>query len=128
LSAHSLHRLTGIVMLVALIVVCGTRAGLAQALQRPGETSLCVYQDRTYSEGAAICPQTRFMLMCSADGARLVWKAVADRAVADRCLRPTVAADLPVRPLHRQRIARTSPPVAGTSARCFTFNNRQYCE
>jgi hypothetical protein len=124
-SARSLHRLSGVVMLAALIVICGTRAGVAQAPQ----ASLCIYQDKTYSEGAAICAQTRFMMMCSLDGSKLVWKAVADRALADRCLRPTAAADLPARPLHRQRIARTlPPPVAGTSAKCFTFNNRQYCE
>jgi hypothetical protein len=118
-------------MLTALVLVGGAGTVFAQSSQAAGSASVCVYHDRTYSEGAAICPQARFMLSCSADQGKLVWRAVTDRSLADRCVVPTVVAE---RVLHRQpsriqRIARTiTAPAADPAAKCFAFNGKRYCE
>lgn len=115
-------------MVAVFALVAGAGAASAQSPQT-SDDALCVYHDRTYSEGAAICPQVRFMLMCAAAGDKLVWKAVTDRSLSDRCVRPTVGHPGFVRPTRSQRVARTSPPpTAGISSRCFTFNNKRYCE
>jgi hypothetical protein len=118
-------------ILAALLLASEPPIAFAQPSQASGRASVCVYHDRTYSEGAAICPQVRFMLMCTSEHDKLVWRAVTDRSLFDRCLAPTVTAE---RVRHRpslsgQRIARTSlAPAVDTSAKCFTFNGKRYCE
>jgi hypothetical protein len=117
--------------LVALFLTCGAGIAFAQSPPASGNTPVCVYHDRTYSEGAAICPQARFMLTCSSEQGKLVWRTVTDQSLSRLCLAPTVSAD---RVRHRtssqvQRIARTiSPPTPDPSAKCFAFNGKRYCE
>ena len=134
MNLFSAHGPLRVALLAAAALLFEAGASVAQTPQPAAEAPLCVYLDRSYSEGATICPQARFMLICSAEGAKLVWKAVADRSLADRCLRPTIATEDPVPPV-RRRIARSLPspasapsPTAGTSAKCFAFNGRRYCE
>jgi hypothetical protein len=118
-------------MTAALFFVCGAQVAFAQSPQGAASASVCVYHDRTYSEGAAICPQARFMLSCSVDQGKLVWRAVTDRSLSERCVVPTVVAErVRYRPPPRiQRIARTiTAPAADPSAKCFVFNGKRYCE
>jgi hypothetical protein len=134
--ATLLHPASLLSLLAASLAVCGPRTALAQSADPP----VCVFLDRSYSEGATVCPQTRFMLMCSSEGSKLIWKTVSDRSLAERCLRPTTAAGDLAEPLRqrRLRIARSSPPpappplaplpAASTSAKCFVFNGKRYCE
>jgi hypothetical protein len=118
-------------MTAALILMCGAQVAFAQSPQGAASASVCVYHDRTYSEGAAICPQARFMLSCSADQGKLVWRAVTELSLSERCVVPTVIAE---RVRHRrlariQRIARTiTTPAAEPAAKCFAFNGKRYCE
>lgn len=87
----------------------------------------CVYQSRSYSEGAFICVQKSLMQACTSDGARLVWRIVADRDIADRCVTPLPA--VRKRTVHRTRIARqVAAPTQPNSAKCFVFNGKRYCE
>jgi hypothetical protein len=89
----------------------------------------CVYQSRAYSEGAFICVQRSLMQACTSDGARLVWRIVADKDIADRCLSPLASAQPRKRMIHRTRIARqVAAPAQPNSAKCFVFNGKRYCE
>lgn len=103
----------------------------AQALEGPASTAVCVYQDRTFSVGAAVCPHARFMLMCMQENDKLTWKIVSDPSLSNRCLASTFRSDPPAGRKYVRRTAavRPAPPVAAAgAAKCFTFNNRQYCE
>lgn len=116
--------------LLALAVICAAPAAVAQTASGSG-ASVCIYSNRSYSAGAAICPQARFMLTCAQENDKLVWKIVADQALANRCLAPSVTADTPARRRHaRVRPVRTAAraPAPTPSAKCFVFNNKQYCE
>lgn len=92
--------------------------------------STCLYQSRSYSEGAYICVQKSLMQSCTSDSGRMVWKVVADRELGDRCVAPLTYAEPPRRRVvHRARVVRrAAAPVASVSAKCFVFNGKQYCE
>ena len=91
----------------------------------------CVYNSRSYSDGAYLCAQRSLMLVCSDDGNRASWKIVAEKNIAERCVAP-VAQDFPSRRrnrFHHVRISRPAPVVAApASAKCFHFNGKRYCE
>jgi hypothetical protein len=91
----------------------------------------CLYNSKSFSDGAYICVQKSLMLNCSFDGTQATWKIVADRDINERCTAP-MALNYPseARPHARRRHAvhyRTHP-VAERSAKCFVFNGKQYCE
>jgi hypothetical protein len=91
--------------------------------------SVCVYQSRSYSEGAFICVQRSLMQSCTNEGARMVWKVVADKDIGDRCTSPLPQSEYRRRPFRYSRIARQSAPAAQQgSAKCFVFNGKTYCE
>lgn len=117
IRGHATHLLLGSVMTLVT-------AGAAHATD-----PTCLYQSRSYSEGAFICVQKSLMQTCTSEGTRMVWRIVADREIGDRCVTPLPSADLRKRIFHRTRIARQArPPVQQNSAKCFVFNGRQYCE
>ena len=90
---------------------------------------VCLYQSKSYSEGAFICVQKSLMLACSADGARAAWRVVADRETGDRCIAPTQSAEPRKRIVRRARPVRHAvAPVEPASAKCFVFNGKRYCE
>jgi hypothetical protein len=91
----------------------------------------CLYDSRSYSDGAYICVQKSLMLTCSFDGMRASWKIVADRDISERCVSPVALSvpSLPHRYSHRARMIRHRINAAATnSAKCFSFNGKQYCE
>lgn len=89
--------------------------------------SACLYQSRSYSEGAFICVQKSLMQACTSDGGRLLWRIVADKDIADRCVTPLPS--IRKRMVHRTRIARqVAAPAQPNSAKCFVFNGKRYCE
>ncbi len=57
----------------------------------------CLYQSKSYSDGAFICVQKSLMLNCTSDGTRPTWKIVAERDLAERCVGPTVLTYPPAR-------------------------------
>ena len=92
-------------------------------------TPVCLYQSKSYSEGAFICVQKSLMQTCTSDGARAIWRAVTDREINDRCVTPPTVTEPRRRFVHRTRAARhaVAPPQQG-SAKCFVFNGKTYCE
>jgi hypothetical protein len=102
-----------------------------RAEQASGAGPVCLYQSKSYSEGAFVCVQKSLMLNCSTDGARPTWKVVADRELSERCVAPTAFnyPPLPRRHARRMRANRRKMEAARqASAKCFSFNGKQYCE
>ncbi len=115
--------------IAAVVLLCvGPTAALAQAA--PSASSpVCVYQSKSYSDGALLCAYRTLMLTCSVDGAKASWKPGTDEKLASACeassARPRVV-EAPPRPRHRLRHpARVN---ADRSPKCFVFNSKQYCE
>ena len=116
----------------ALLCFSGSVFCTAPAAAEPAPTAAaCLYQSRTYSDGAYICVQKSLMLTCSFDGARASWKVVADRDLSERCVGLTVLNAPAVLHRHVRRIhvahRRIESPQQA-SAKCFSFNGKQYCE
>ena len=114
-----------------LILMSLSGIALAASPERVGAAPLCLYESKTYSEGAYICVQKSLMQVCTSDGARATWKPVADKDINERCTAP-VALNHPVehraRGWRRHAILRRADPTAERSAKCFMFNGREYCE
>ncbi len=107
--------------------------GLAAAEPLPAKAAapLCLYEGRSYSDGAYICVQKSLMLNCTADVARATWKIVADKDLSERCVTPTTLGTAPALRRHARRthvVRRRAEPAQQASAKCFSFNNKQYCE
>lgn len=88
----------------------------------------CLYESKSYSEGASICLRPSLMLSCRTEGARMIWTIVTDQDINRLCSAPAVSR-------FRGRVIRTasrraSPPArpAAAAAKCFQFNGRTYCE
>jgi hypothetical protein len=104
---------------------------LAWAQSAPAVSPVCVYESRSYSDGALICVNRALMLSCSLDGGRASWKPVTDQKLADVCeasrARPRVV-EAPRPRHHRHGIRHPVRVNADRSAKCFVFNGKQYCE
>ena len=98
---------------------------VSAAAQAAGPT--CLYQSRSYSEGAYICVQKSLMQTCASDGA---WRVVMDRELSDRCVAPLTSVGPRRRIVHRARVIRraAAPQAEPASAKCFVFNGKRYCE
>jgi hypothetical protein len=122
-----------------LLLACGSCLGAALGPAakkasaapepKPNASPVCLYESKTYSEGAFVCVQKSLMLTCTADGDRVSWKPVADKDINDRCTRPTVH-HYPeqTRPrIHRRNFVHRAFPYV-ENPKCFVFNGREYCE
>jgi uncharacterized protein DUF1496 len=114
-----------------LIFVSYSSIALAASQERAGAAPVCLYDSKSYSDGAYICVQKSLMQVCASDGVRATWKPVADKDINDRCTAP-MALNHPVeRRAHgwrRHATVRRADPIAERSAKCFMFNGREYCE
>lgn len=123
-------RIPALVSVFAAVVV-SVLPGLAQAAE---PTPLCIYEGRSFSEGAHVCAQASMVLTCSIVSDRPVWKVVTDRDVSRLCVTPSPREGMSHR--ERRHIARRSPPApaiqpdppATGSAKCFVFNGKRFCE
>ena len=117
------------VFLAALSACLWTTAASAQAA--PAASPVCVYESRSYSDGALICINRALMLSCSLDGSRASWKPVNDPKLASVCeasrARSRVVEATP-RPRHRHGVRHPVKVQADRSPKCFVFNGKQYCE
>jgi len=116
---------------VALLVCLGTTTALTQAASTVSAAPVCVYQTKSYSDGALICAYRTLMLTCSLDGEKASWKPVTDQKLASACeasgARQRVV-EAPPRPRHRHGPRHPVQVNADRSAKCFVFNGKQYCE
>ncbi len=108
-----------------LLLGCMMTLSASAAAQAAGPT--CLYQSRSYSEGAYICVQRSLMQTCAPDGA---WRVVIDKELSDRCVAPLTFTEPRRRIVHRARVARQAlaAPAVAASAKCFVFNGKRYCE
>jgi hypothetical protein len=120
------------IWIVALVCCAGVVAAAPlRAEQKVAAASACLYNSKSYSEGAYICVQKSLMLNCSFDGTKATWKIVADRDLNERCTTPVTLSYSPEPRTHSRRrhtIRYRAHPVAESAAKCFAFNGRQYCE
>ena len=118
-------------VVAALFACLGATAVFAQAAPAMSASPTCVYENTSYSDGALICIYRSLMLSCSQDGAKASWKPVTDPKLASVCeatsARPRVV-EAPPRPRRRHGLRRPVRVQADRSAKCFVFNNKQYCE
>lgn len=103
----------------------------ALAAPEPNSSPVCLYESKTFSEGAFVCVQKSLMQVCTADGGRMIWKPVPDKDISDRCTAvnfPHTQAEPRVHPPRRHVLFhRMQAPVAAP-AKCFVFKEREYCE
>jgi Protein of unknown function (DUF1496) len=113
-----------------LLFVCAISPLVASPVH--AADSVCVYQSRSYSEGAFICVQKSLMQSCTSDGSRMVWRVVADKDLGERCLAPLQSVESRKWTARRHRVARhpaaAPAPAQQASAKCFMFNGNRYCE
>ena len=115
------------------IFLCLGCAGAVAAApeQKAGVGPVCLYDSKSYSEGAYVCAQKSLMLTCSFDGTRAIWKPVGDRDLNERCTAPTTQhTPREQRPRRHWRhvMLHRIHPVADSAANCFMFIGKQYCE
>ena len=68
--------------------------------------AVCLYQSRSYSEGAFICVQKSLMQTCTSDGTRMVWRIVTDSELGNRCVAALTYAEPRRRWLRRAHVVR----------------------
>jgi len=116
---------------LAVIGAIAIMASTARGQPAPAGV-VCVYDDRSFSDGAHICVQKNLMMTCTVSGNKPVWTLVLDKNLSERCLIPLQihSADLNARRHHHvvPQQARADAPFAPASAPCFTFNGKRYCE
>src|SRR3954469_2673437 len=105
-------------------------AGATSAAAEPAPADACVYASKNYSSGAYLCLNKSLMLSCSIDGGHPAWKTVSEPQLSGAC---TANEDFVVERRSRRahfhrRVMSRAPPVTPTSAKCFEFAGKRYCE
>ena len=118
---------------IATFLCCAglSAAAPVRAAQATAAGPVCLYQGKSFSDGAFVCVQKSLMQNCATEGTRAIWRIVADRELSERCVAPTVIIYPPVPRRHARRMwasRRAMAPAREASAKCFSFNGRQYCE
>jgi hypothetical protein len=91
-------------------------------------SSLCVYDNRSFSEGASICIQARLAMTCSLVADRVLWKV--DNEVSNLCVKPMqwISGErLQSRSARRSLRKKYEPPLSKVD-KCFDFGGKHYCE
>ena len=122
-------RLSAVRLPRCLALLFGSTTALCIVGPLHAANSVCLYQSRSYSEGAFICVQKSLMQTCTSDGVRMVWRVVTDSELGNRCVTPIPAIEARKRIVRRTRVARqVLAPTEPISAKCFVFNGKRYCE
>lgn len=106
----------------------------AAADQKPAATPValtCVYNSKTYSDGAFVCVNKNLMLTCAADSSKAIWNVATDQDVHDKCARPAVhLTKAQQRAIwQRNNIRRQITRPTGSPPFCFGFDDGPlYCE
>jgi hypothetical protein len=91
----------------------------------------CVYNSKTYSDGAHVCVNKNLMLTCAADSSKAVWNVATDNDARDKCARPVVHLTKAQRRAlwQRNNIRRQITRPTGSPPFCFGFDDSPlYCE
>jgi hypothetical protein len=112
------------VQFAALAMFAKTDGLRAQSVRPVVATPVCVYDGRSFSEGAHICVQKNLMMKCIVNDEKPLWTLVLDKDLGSYCLTPL---QRDATHIVRRPHPRVAAPVSGSSA-CFTFNGKHYCE
>jgi hypothetical protein len=105
----------------------------AQQTKVDGPLPLCMYDSKSFSEGADICVQAGLILTCSVIENRPVWSVVTDKELGKLCMKPfrRESDDMPKVSM-RRHVRRSSGigsvSLTNSSDKCFSFNGKRYCE
>ena len=91
----------------------------------------CVYNSKTYSDGAYVCVNKNLMLSCTADSNKAVWNVATDKDAHDKCARTAVHLTKAQRRAiwQRNNIRRQITPATNPAPFCFGFDDGPlYCE
>src|SRR5947209_12507500 len=89
------QRRRGDMIRTSVVAACFACLGVTTALAQAAPAApACVYESRSYSDGALICVYRNLMLSCSQDAGKASWKPVTDAALAGVC----AASSAPPRP------------------------------
>ena len=74
---------------------CRRRVRAGKRRNGPGlpPVPVCIYNSRSFSDGAHLCFQKYLMMICSTDNNRPVWKIVTDKDLNRYCLNPINVTD-----------------------------------
>jgi hypothetical protein len=110
------------------MVVCALSSA-APADAQTVSADTCVYASKTYTSGAYLCLNKSLMLSCSSDGGHPAWKTVTEAPLADACgANEDFFVERRSRHAYAHRRFVTRPPAIATSAKCFDFAGKHYCE
>lgn len=117
-------------VLVAMLSVPAAAQSSSEKSVLDKSAPVCVYNSKTYSDGAYVCVQKSLMLKCGADGAKATWAVVSEKDLSDRCQAPAIRGTIYQQRArwHRRNIRREITPASDTSSKCFNFNGKRYCE
>jgi hypothetical protein len=125
-------RIFSFVAIITIVCAVCTAPVRGQSAPSRAATVACIYDDRSFSDGAHICVQKNLMMTCTVTGEKPVWTLVVDKELNERCLVPLQlhTADVDERRHYHavRRIQARVTPMASVSAACFTFNGKRYCE
>jgi hypothetical protein len=109
----------------------------AASEQKPGAAPAapvvltCVYNSKTYSDGAHVCVNKNLMLTCAADSSKAVWNVATDKDVDNKCAGPAVHLSKAQKRAiwQRNNIRRQITPATNPAPFCFGFDDGPlYCE
>jgi hypothetical protein len=91
---------------------------------------VCIYNSRSYSEGATVCVQKAMMQTCTSDGTKATWTTVTDEKQSSRCVTPAPRLSKYQRRAlwNRRNVAREITAGADRSPFCFVTNGQRFCE
>jgi hypothetical protein len=109
---------------VAVVMFAKIDGLRAQSMRRDVATPVCVYDGRSFSEGAHICVQKSLMMKCIMNDEKPLWTLVLDKDLGSYCL---TSLQRDAMHIVRRPHPRLAAPASASTA-CFTFNGKHYCE
>ena len=81
--------LRAIMRVFAVLACCAGYAAAAEKAEGEDVAAPnCVYNSKTFSDGAHICIQRFLLMVCTIENKRPVWKLVPDKELTKYCLTP----------------------------------------
>jgi len=131
-SENPLRRRGGLPALAMCIVALCLVATDRLLAQSTSPLPACLYDGRSFSDGARICIQRNLMMTCTLEAVRPRWTLVLDKELSSNCVTPTLREAQFDSGAPRPHVRHLRPRIAGPSTigspACFTFSGKRYCE
>lgn len=112
--------------IVTLLLAPGEAFSAPDKAMFDQQIPVCIYASKTYSAGALLCVHKSVALICKNEGLQVSWVTVSDKELTDRCVGPTVHAKSGWRMRSAYQVRHPAP--SPSSAKCFDFGGKRYCE